>query len=73
MIYEYQCSSCERVWELFRSIEDRDYPTRCNKCGGDGKKILSANPSWFNRTHPDVKQPMEELVAGIPASNYTEV
>ena len=72
MIYEYQCQRCDRVWELFRPMSRRDHRTACT-CGGAGKPILSSVPSWFNRTHPDVKQPMDELVAGVPASNFTEV
>lgn len=45
----------------------------CPNCGEVGKRMLSALPSFFRKTHPDVKQDMHEMIAGEPASNFTEV
>ena len=73
MIYEYRCTKCAIIWEKKCSLENRNKPSKCTLCGKAGKRMLSAIPSYFNRTHPDIKQDISELVAGIPASNLTEV
>jgi len=72
MFYEYKCDQCEDVQELMRSVADRNAPVHC-KCGSPARKIPSAFNWYFHRTHPDVKQDMHELVAGVPPSNFTEV
>ena len=73
MIYEYKCTSCENIWDKWRSIKDRNKKTRCPLCKEEGKLAVSGFDWYFHRTHPDVKQDMGELVAGIPASNFTEI
>jgi putative FmdB family regulatory protein len=71
MIYEYRCG-CGNKWEEVRKLSDYSQPAFC-ECGEVGKRVLSALPSSSRRTHPDVKQDIHELVAGVPASNYTEI
>lgn len=34
--------------------------------------MLSVLPSYYVKTHPDIKQDIHELIAGEPASNITE-
>jgi len=39
-IYEYQCSSCEQVFEEWQSgFEEQDM--ECPKCGGESKRLIS--------------------------------
>ncbi len=33
-----------------------------------GTRLVSTVPWWFNKTHPDIKQDMHELVAGVPGN-----
>ena len=40
-IYEYQCSHCNEVFEIFHKI-DEDCKVACPKCLGPAKKIISA-------------------------------
>jgi len=73
MIYEFKCNDCKATWSVTRKLDEWDHPSFCPKCTGEGKRVLSALPWFFNKTHPDVKQDMHELVAGEPASNFSEV
>jgi len=66
MIYEYKCK-CGNQWSETRKMEDRNEPSQCN-CGKMGRRVLSALPSYYNRTHPDIKQDIHELVAGVPGN-----
>lgn len=72
MLYEYKCGSCKTTWEVKRPLAEWDKTSQC-QCGSEGRRILSALPSYFNRTHPDIKQDIHELVAGEPPSNITEL
>ncbi|WP_417911885.1 FmdB family zinc ribbon protein [Candidatus Electronema sp. TJ] len=41
-VYEYKCSSCEKVFEVQQKISDP--PLRnCSECGGEMKKLVSAS------------------------------
>lgn len=70
MIYAYKCK-CGNKWEVKRKLCDYSLPATCD-CGEVGIRVLSVLPSSSRRTHPDIKQDIHELVAGVPASNYTE-
>jgi len=37
-IYEYECIDCSHKFELHRSIDDRDKPAKCPKCGAEHVK-----------------------------------
>ena len=32
-LYEYRCPKCEELFEIFRSLSDRDAPASCPACG----------------------------------------
>jgi len=40
-IYEYQCSQCEEIFEIFHKI-DEDCKVACPKCLGQARKVISA-------------------------------
>ncbi len=39
-LYEYKCSKCGRVFEIFQKVNDPS-PKKCSNCEGPLKKILS--------------------------------
>lgn len=39
-VYEYDCPTCERVYEVHQGINDQPL-TSCSVCGGKVKKIMS--------------------------------
>lgn len=39
-VYEYDCPTCERVYEVHQGINDQPL-TSCSVCGGEVKKIMS--------------------------------
>ena len=41
-IYEYQCTQCNNIFEVFHRIEEETNPP-CPKCLGQARKILSAS------------------------------
>ena len=42
-IYEYECSSCNKTFEVVQKINDKPL-TKCNLCGkGKVKKLISSN------------------------------
>ena len=38
--YEYQCQECKHTFEVFQRITD-DPISKCEKCGGSVRKLLS--------------------------------
>ena len=40
-IYEYKCLQCDVIIEKLRSIQSRDDPSDCFKCGAPLERILS--------------------------------
>jgi putative FmdB family regulatory protein len=47
-LYEYHCSDCEKDFEEFRSLENRDAPAKCPACGGEKpqRKLSLFSSSW---------------------------
>jgi putative FmdB family regulatory protein len=43
-VYEYQCTTCKRIFEIITIKSDPD-PHKCPDCGKKGKKLLS--PVYF--------------------------
>uniref|UniRef100_UPI0040570628 FmdB family zinc ribbon protein n=1 Tax=Candidatus Electronema sp. TaxID=2698783 RepID=UPI0040570628 len=41
-VYEYKCSSCDKVFEVQQKISDPPL-TACSECGGEMKKLVSAS------------------------------
>lgn len=66
MIYTYKCE-CSNRWEEHKKLCDSSQPSFC-ECEKEGAKVLFATPSFFHRTHPDIKQDIHELIAGEPAN-----
>jgi putative FmdB family regulatory protein len=48
-IYEYECESCEKRFELIQKFSDKPVK-KCPKCGGAVHKILSAPALVFKGT-----------------------
>jgi len=66
-VYEYQCQSCKRIIEKIQKFSDPPL-TKCEKCGGLLKKILSApalvfKGSGFYITDYAKKKPEKEKPA----------
>jgi len=40
-VYEYQCKSCQRIFEVITIKKDKD-PHKCPDCGKEGDKLMSA-------------------------------
>jgi putative FmdB family regulatory protein len=40
-IYEYECSQCKEIFEIFHKI-DEDCKVACPKCLGRARKVISA-------------------------------
>jgi len=76
--YEYKCSKCEEVFEIFQKITDA--PLReCPVCGGEMKKIISGGigiifkgSGFYTTDHkhssattsPNSSKPSAELASG---------
>ena len=45
-LYEYLCGQCKERLEVIQGINDAPY-TRCPRCGGELKKLLSAPAIQF--------------------------
>jgi len=41
-LYEYQCTQCGEIFEIFHKI-DENYKARCPECQAEARKILSAS------------------------------
>lgn len=48
-IYEYECESCDKRFELIQKFSDKPVK-KCPKCGGTVHKILSAPALVFKGT-----------------------
>lgn len=59
--YEYQCGGCGRVFEVRQRISAAAL-TRCDKCGGALKRLLSAAPfilkgeGWYVTDYPSASR-----------------
>ena len=55
--YEYQCGKCQRVFEVKQRISEPAL-TRCEACGGEVRRLLSATPfilkggGWYVTDYP---------------------
>ena len=46
-VYEYQCSSCHKVFERMLPMSKSDEAVKCPYCGGKGERLISV----FASTH----------------------
>lgn len=52
--YNYECKSCEIVWEEFSSYEDREGPKHCSMCNElTGKKVWVRMPGITRASYID--------------------
>jgi putative FmdB family regulatory protein len=55
--YEYQCGKCQRVFEVRQRISEPAL-TKCEACGGEVRRLLSATPfilkggGWYVTDYP---------------------
>jgi putative FmdB family regulatory protein len=60
-IYEYQCSQCDEVFEIFHKI-DEDCKVTCPKCLRPAKKLISATnfvlkgPGFYVNDYPSTSR-----------------
>jgi len=60
-VYEYRCSTCERIFEVQQKISDAPLTT-CSECGGKVKKLVSASAfhlkggGWYADGYSNKKQ-----------------
>jgi len=52
-IYEYTCTECSGVFDMFYPLKDWDAVPQCPDCGGPAKKnitskILRDEPTWLD-------------------------
>ncbi|GBD11233.1 hypothetical protein HRbin23_00885 [bacterium HR23] len=63
-IYEYQCSSCQHIFELRRSYAEADAPTQCPKCGhGGARRLVSV---FGAKTGSYLRPPEKDAYRGTP-------
>lgn len=51
-IYEYNCTSCKKIFEKVVPMADREKLQNCSYCAGSGFKIISATRSVLDGTDP---------------------
>lgn len=50
-IYDFECTRCG-PFSMMRRIDERDKPCRCETCGGEGFRVMSApSLALMNGTH----------------------
>jgi putative FmdB family regulatory protein len=77
--YEYQCTKCGREFEAWQRISE-PVLTRCEACGGDVKRLLSAAPfilkgeGWYVTDYPSEsrKKALESEKGGSESASKKE-
>jgi len=76
-IYEYQCTKCNNIFEVFHRIEEEINPA-CPKCLGQARKILSASnfilkgSGFYVNDYPSESRKKAEKEAEKPAEKSTK-
>lgn len=49
ILYQYQCTTCQREFEAYNRIDERFYAPCPFDCGGNGKLVIAhyKNQDWF--------------------------
>lgn len=64
-IYEYQCVSCQHIFELRRSYAESDAPAQCPKCGRtEARRLVSV---FGAKTGSYLRPPEKDAFRGTPA------
>lgn len=51
-LYQYECKTCKKKWEEFRTIITRNTFNKCRRCGDGGKLVMKASQvSTFKPLH----------------------
>jgi putative FmdB family regulatory protein len=76
-IYEYQCTKCNNIFEVFHRIEEEINPA-CPKCLGQARKILSASnfilkgSGFYVNDYPSESRKKAKKEAEKPADKSTK-
>lgn len=74
-LYEYECSQCGNHFDMFFPLREWDFTPACPDCGGEGKKVLTAQiqrdePVWLDDS---VRGSLQDIEAGDrPIENRTQ-
>jgi putative FmdB family regulatory protein len=64
-IYEFQCKKCGQKWELLISVEEYREDIRCEKCGGEMKRVYNTfaihGLGYDMGYRPGVDDPVKEI------------
>lgn len=41
MLYDYECPQCHGIWELSRTVDERDDPYECSMCQVECSRLVS--------------------------------
>lgn len=47
-IYEYKCNECDKTYEFFLKLDEKDKTFFCVDCKSELEKIISSNNFIFN-------------------------
>ena len=76
-IYEYQCTKCNNIFEVFHRIEEEINPA-CPKCLGQARKILSTSnfilkgSGFYVNDYPSESRKKAKKEAEKPADKSTK-
>ena len=74
-VYEYRCTSCERVSERTTSIADRQSTVDCDHCGAVAKRIISrsavrlSSSSKLDRLDPKYDKMVDRAMQNTPLAD----
>ena len=70
-IYEYKCISCSHIMEKILPYSESHSPQKCNACGSQADKILSASNIGAGHANPEMTEsPQQQSEAsGITIQN----
>ncbi len=60
-VYEYECTKCNKQFEIMQKISD-DPLTRCRECGGNLKKLITntsfvlKGSGWYVTDYPSAER-----------------
>ena len=76
-LYEYQCSSCNHLWDDFYTIAKRNAPTKkpCPKCGKKTvTKLVASNTKVIDSVRLGLTRPdngFKEIIAKVKKGHPT--
>ncbi|MBM4406092.1 MAG: zinc ribbon domain-containing protein [Chloroflexi bacterium] len=64
-IYEFRCSKCGHVFEVFRPMSEFNKPAKCPKCGSRGERLVS---DFASNQESSMQVPTGEVLREPPPS-----